>query len=345
MSGGLLVANAVLLVAAALIRFPPRRGTGRGFRPQTRGAGRRLRPPRRGTGRRSRPPHRRAGRELRPTEVALLRSGPAAAVVTALVLLHARAAVDAAAPGTVHRTGPLPRGCDPLARLVYESLARPGNPRELAARAAVRGGLTDLAAGLARAGLVLRAWRRRALRLIAATAGLLTVTGLLAVTGLLDAPGLLDATGLLDAAKVPVVAGLPVVAGAPGAGPGATDLTAGDRTLTVVALAVLAAAIGALALLPGRTAAGRRLVRGLRRRHADLTPEHEPDAAEWSPQALGLAVALYGPAALQLTFPRFAAQGGLFGASRPGAGSRRGDRRPPGPRRTRSARPHATATR
>jgi uncharacterized protein (TIGR04222 family) len=327
MSVGLLMANAVLLVAAALIRFPPRRGTGRGFRPPRRSAGRRLRSPHRGTGRRSRPPHRRAGRELRPTEVALLRSGPAAAVVTALVLLHARAAVDAAAPGTVHRTGPLPRGCDPLARLVYESLARPGNPRELAARAAVRGGLTDLAAGLARAGLVLGVWRRRALRLVAAAAGLVTVTGLLAVTGLLDA------------------ANVPTVAGVPGAGSGATDLTGGDRMLTVVALGALAAAAGALALLPARTPAGRRLVRGLRRRHADLTPEHEPDAAEWSPQALGLAVALYGPAALQLTFPRFAAQGGLFGASRPGAGSRRGDRRPPGPRRTRSARPHATASR
>jgi hypothetical protein len=79
-------------------------------------------------------------------------------------------------------------------------------------------------------------------------------------------------------------------------------------------------------------------MRRLRRRHADLTPEHGPDAADWSPQVHGLAVALYGADALRLTFPRFASQGGLFAAARPAGRGNRGDRRPPGPRRTRPAR-------
>ncbi len=270
-----LIGNAVLLAAAVLIRFPLRR---------------------------------RAPRELRPTEVALLRSGPAAAVVTALVLLHARAAVDAAAPGTVRRSGALPRGCDPLARLVYESLARPGGPRELATRGPVRGGLTDLATGLAGAGLVLPARRGYALRAVAVAAGLATVPGLLAVAGRLGTGGV--------------------------GGSGAL----GHPTPAAAALVTLAVAIAGLALLPRRTGTGRRLMRRLRRRHADLTPEHVPDAADWSPQAHGLAVALYGADALRLTFPRFAAQGGLFTASRPAGRGSRDDRRPPAPRRARPAR-------
>ncbi|WP_345631256.1 TIGR04222 domain-containing membrane protein [Rugosimonospora acidiphila] len=231
-----LVANPALLVVAALVRlWPPRR----------------------------------AGRELRPTEIALLRSGRTAAVSTALVLLHARAAVDAAMPGTVRRSGALPRGCDPLARSVYESLARPAGPRELVARTPVRGGLSQLAAGLARAGLMLTSRRRVTLRVLAIAAGVLAVAAAL--------------TGAPSAAWFARLA--PVVP---------------------------AAAIVALALLPGRTLAGRRLMRRLRRRHSDLTPEHEPDAAEWSPQSLGLSVALYGAPALRLTFPRFAAQAGLL---------------------------------
>jgi uncharacterized protein (TIGR04222 family) len=252
----------VLLGAALLIRFPVVRG---------------------------------AGRDLRPTEVALLRSGPRAAVVTALVLLHARAAVDVAAPGAVRRSGALPHGCDPLARLVYESLARPGGPRELAARGPVRGGLDRLAAGLAGAGLVLSAWRRLALRALAALAALVGAAGL---------------------------ASTAVAAGA-------------HRAPAVAALVGPALAVAALALLPARTAAGRRLVRRLRWRHAHLTPEHEPDAAEWSPQVLGLAVALHGEAALRLTFPRFAAQGGLLGRRAPGwrkGGGRAGGGREPGGR-------------
>jgi uncharacterized protein (TIGR04222 family) len=282
MSGGpiianaALVANAALLAAGVLIRFPFRRRT---------------------------------PRELRPTEVALLRSGPAAAVVTALVLLHARAAVDAAAPGTVRRTGALPRGCDPLARLVYESLARPGGPRELATRGPVRGGLTDLATGLAGAGLVLPARRGYALRIVAVGAGLATVAGLLAIAGRLGIGGV-----------------------------GGAGALGGHPALAAVALVALAVASAGLALLPRRTGAGRRLMRRLRRRHADLTPEHGPDAADWSPQVHGLAVALYGADALRLTFPRFASQGGLFAAARPAGHGNRDDRRPPGPRRTRPAR-------
>jgi uncharacterized protein (TIGR04222 family) len=268
MSGGALLVDAVLLAAALLLRFPAARGP---------------------------------DRELRPTEVALLRSGPAAAVVTALVLLHARAAVDVARPGAVGRSGALPRGCDPLARLVYESLARPGGPRELAARGPVRAGLDRLAAGLAGAGLVLPAWRRLALWTAAVAAATVATAGL------------------------------------------ATAAAGGHRAATVAALAGPAVAIAALALLPARTAAGRRLVRRLRWRHAHLTPEHEPDAAEWSPQVLGLAVALHGEAALRLTFPRFAAQGGLLGRRTPG---RRGRlRRGPGGRDATARRwPHRART-
>jgi uncharacterized protein (TIGR04222 family) len=76
-------------------------------------------------------------------------------------------------------------------------------------------------------------------------------------------------------------------------------------------MAAVAIAILALAVLSRRTLSGRRTVRSLRRRYAEL-PEHELDPADWTPRSLGLAVALHGTPALRLAFPRFVAQGGLL---------------------------------
>jgi uncharacterized protein (TIGR04222 family) len=118
-----------------------------------------------------------ATRELRPTEVALLRGGRRAAVVTALVLLHARAAVDGVQPGLARRCGPLPRGCDPLARAVYSALAQPAGPRELLTRRAVRGALARLSSDLASARLTVPAWRRVLLAGLAAASGALAAAG------------------------------------------------------------------------------------------------------------------------------------------------------------------------
>ena len=115
--------------------------------------------------------------ELRPTEVALLRGGRRAAVVTALVLLHARAAVDGVQPGLARRCGPLPRGCDPLARVVYAALVQPAGPRELLARRPVRDALARLSADLASARLTVPAWRRVLLTGLAAAAGAVAAAG------------------------------------------------------------------------------------------------------------------------------------------------------------------------
>jgi uncharacterized protein (TIGR04222 family) len=202
--------------------------------------------------------------ELRPTEVALLRGGRRAAVVTALVLLHARAAVDGGEPGRARRCGPLPRGCDPLARVVYAALVPPASPRELVGHPAVRRALAQLSTDLAAARLTVAAWRR------------------LALAG-------------LAAASIAVAAAYGV---------------AQDRATTVVPLAAAALGTLALAALSRRTLAGRRTVRGLRRRYADVTAGM--DAADWSPRSLGLAVAVHGTPALRVTFPTFAAQGGLL---------------------------------
>ena len=43
-----------------------------------------------------------------------------------------------------------------------------------------------------------------------------------------------------------------------------------------------------------------------------LPPGHDEGAGDWTPRSLGLAVALHGAPALRLTFPRFAARGGLL---------------------------------
>jgi hypothetical protein len=53
-------------------------------------------------------------------------------------------------------------------------------------------------------------------------------------------------------------------------------------------------------------------VQSLRRRYAELPSGQELDAADWTPRSLGLAVALHGAPALRMTFPRFAARGGLL---------------------------------
>jgi uncharacterized protein (TIGR04222 family) len=202
--------------------------------------------------------------ELRPTEVALLRGGRRAAVVTALVLLHARAAVDGVQPGLARRCGPLPRGCDPLARVVYAALVEPAGPRELLARRPVRGALARLSADLAGARLTVSLGRRLLLAGLAAAAGAVSL---------------------------------------------AAWATSG-RASVGVPMAAVAVAILGLALFR-RTLAGRRTVHSLRRRYAELPSGEELDAADWTPRSLGLAVALHGTPALRLTFPRFAARGGL----------------------------------
>ena len=204
--------------------------------------------------------------ELRPTEVALLRGGRRAAVVTALVLLHARAAVDGEFPGRARRCGPLPRGCDPLARIIYASLAQPAGPRELTLRPAVRRALARLETDLATARLTVATWRRAMLFCLAAAAG----------------------------------------------GVAAAGWAVADEASAGVPMAAVAVAIAGLAVLSRRTLVGRRTVRSLRRRYADLPPGHDEDAGDWTPRSLGLAVALHGAPALRLTFPRLTAQGSLL---------------------------------
>jgi hypothetical protein len=43
-----------------------------------------------------------------------------------------------------------------------------------------------------------------------------------------------------------------------------------------------------------------------------MTPPQPPDKPQWSPNEIGMAVALYGAPALRITMPNFARDGGLL---------------------------------
>ncbi|UJA11293.1 TIGR04222 domain-containing membrane protein [Streptomyces collinus] len=92
-----------------------------------------------------------------PHALALLRGGPRAAVVAAVLDLHLRGTVRAGRPGTMRTSGrtsgaPLPA----LTKAVHASLYRPAGLRQLLERRPVREALGTLRGDLAGAGLLRR---------------------------------------------------------------------------------------------------------------------------------------------------------------------------------------------
>ncbi|WMX44317.1 TIGR04222 domain-containing membrane protein [Streptomyces roseicoloratus] len=102
--------------------------------------------------------------ELPPQALALLRGGPRAAVVVALVALHQRGAVAAGRRGTIRANGGAGSTRDPLQLGVHRSLQRALTLRLLATRPKARQALDALRAELGRAGLLRPPGRLRTAR-------------------------------------------------------------------------------------------------------------------------------------------------------------------------------------
>lgn len=84
-------------------------------------------------------------------------------------------------------------------------------------------------------------------------------------------------------------------------------------------LGVAACAAAAVWFLPRRTVAGARALQRLRADHADLVTELESGQARpgmWAPERVGVAVALYGDAALMVIMPVVARDAGLVDGGR-----------------------------
>ncbi|MFG2642023.1 TIGR04222 domain-containing membrane protein [Streptomyces sp. NPDC048370] len=120
--------------------------------------------------------------ELAPQALALLRGGPQAAVVVALVALHQRGAVAAGRKGTIRANGGPGRTRDPVQLGVHGSLRRALGLRVLTSQPRARRAVDALRAELGRAGLLRPYGRLRAARVLLVGAVATVVTGLL-ITG------------------------------------------------------------------------------------------------------------------------------------------------------------------
>ncbi|MFJ7069947.1 TIGR04222 domain-containing membrane protein [Streptomyces sp. NPDC101115] len=117
--------------------------------------------------------------ELPPQALALLRGGPRAAVVVALVALHQRGAVAAGRRGTIRANGGAGRTRDPLQLGVHRSLQRALTLRLLATRPKARQALDALRAELGRTGLIRPPGRHRTARVLLVCVLLTVAVGLL----------------------------------------------------------------------------------------------------------------------------------------------------------------------
>lgn len=100
---------------------------------------------------------------LQPHEIALLRGGPRAAVMVAVVGLHLRGAVEAGRPGTLRTAEPVvadtvpgqsPPSLPPLESAVHASLEEPCGLRPLVRRSDIRLAVALMRIPLAEAGLL-----------------------------------------------------------------------------------------------------------------------------------------------------------------------------------------------
>jgi uncharacterized protein (TIGR04222 family) len=120
--------------------------------------------------------------ELAPQALALLRGGPRAAVVVALVALHQRGAVAAGRKGTIRANGGPGRTRDPLQLGVHSSLRRALGLRVLASQPRARRAVDALRDELGRSGLLRPRGRLLAARALLVGAAAAIPAGLL-ITG------------------------------------------------------------------------------------------------------------------------------------------------------------------
>lgn len=106
------------------------------------------------------------GREMSPVDVGLLRGGARGAAQTGLVELYLAGVVEAGFRQTVRgvETRLPPPGCSAVARAQYGALYRRTHPRRLQNDERVRRAIGETSRGLERAGLLVSAERRWALR-------------------------------------------------------------------------------------------------------------------------------------------------------------------------------------
>ncbi|MEU9700412.1 TIGR04222 domain-containing membrane protein [Streptomyces sp. NPDC047981] len=117
--------------------------------------------------------------ELPPQALALLRGGPRAVVVVALVALHQRGAVAAGRKGTIRANGGPGRTRDPVQLGVHSSLRRALGLRVLAAQPRARRAVDALRAELGREGLLRPHGRLRVARVLLVGAVATVLAGLL----------------------------------------------------------------------------------------------------------------------------------------------------------------------
>jgi uncharacterized protein (TIGR04222 family) len=98
-----------------------------------------------------------------------------------------------------------------------------------------------------------------------------------------------------------------------GAGVVSRESLGGAGAVVGLILLTVATAIGGWYLLPVSTVSrsGRRVLRQLRRTHADLNPRGKPVWSQRSVDELTLGMALFGPAPLLAVDPQFAQQVGI----------------------------------
>lgn len=108
-------------------------------------------------------------RYLGYAELAYLRRGPRAAILSVLAALYKRGHVNVWRKGTVMRTGPTLRSADGLEAAVWRTLSGPSSPRLIASKPALRRALADTRRDLVARGSLHPIWVIAAQRLAAAS--------------------------------------------------------------------------------------------------------------------------------------------------------------------------------
>ncbi|MFK3982328.1 TIGR04222 domain-containing membrane protein [Micromonospora sp. NPDC050397] len=207
--------------------------------------------------------------EITPAQAGYLDSGERLAVYSALAALRRVDAVGVTADRRLTVTGPLPPGASRLDQAVYAAAGTGLSQQWLRADPAVQGAVVELRQGLERAGLLLGREVRRSAR-----GGAWLMLVLLAV----------------GAARL----GIGIGQGAP----------VGYLWL---ALALVGAAYLALiARIPRRSLTASAILVQLRRANRKLAPAARPDLREQDPDAVAMAVALYGVGVISTLDPEMA---------------------------------------
>ncbi|MFY1699507.1 MULTISPECIES: TIGR04222 domain-containing membrane protein [unclassified Solwaraspora] len=207
--------------------------------------------------------------ELTGTEVAYLAGGVARAVQAALGALRTAGAIDVAAGGRLSAPGPLPAGADDLTATVHRCAREQRRVRDLPDNIWVRQSLDRLHDRLTDRDLLVPPARRTTARWLGAAMLALTGVGVLRLIAGMSTGRPIGYLMLLLALTVPI-----------------------GLFLTVK--------------VPTVTAAGRRALAELARRHRHLAPSNRPSYATYGAADAAMGVALFGAVALWAMDPDFA---------------------------------------